>query len=131
MEMLDNDGSFESFKGICDECKNDTLFYYSKVNQHIGAYCVFCDKWLGWVKQWNDRTWKEEIKKRAKYKCERCGEYLTPREAKAHHKVPKWFMPAWQYDINNGMCLCPNCHKQIHGKGGTIREEVKDETATN
>lgn len=123
MEDIDiiPDGTFEEWKNPCPEC-GPTLFYYKRVNQHIGAYCALCDRWLGWVKQWNDKDWDKRIKERDLYICQRCGKRLQGREAQAHHKIPKWFMPQLQYELDNGICLCPACHKQLHGKDGTIKE---------
>ena len=116
------DRTFEEWTKPCPEC-GGILFRYKRVNQHIGAYCIFCDDlWLGWVKQWTDKDWDKRIKERDFYTCQRCGKLLQGREAHAHHKIPKWFMPGLQYDLNNGICLCTACHKQIHGKGGTIKE---------
>ena len=121
-KRIEIDGSFEEYKGTCPICQNTELFYYKEVHPHIGAYCVFDDTFLGWVRQWNEANWKRVIKERAKYTCERCGALLSGREAQAHHKLPQWFMPELKFDVNNGICLCRACHKQIHGKGGTIKE---------
>ena len=117
------DGTFEEWDKPCPECGNRHIIRYKRVNQHIGAYCAFCDDlWLGWVKQWNDKDWEKRVKWRDLYTCQRCGKLLQGREAHAHHKIPKWFMPELQYDLDNGICLCTACHKQLHGKGGTIKE---------
>lgn len=122
-EYLEEDGSFIEYKGKCPECGNSNLFVYKRVNQHIGAYCPFCeDLWLGWVKQWTDKEWDKHVKERDMYTCQRCGRLLQGREAHAHHKLPQWFMPKLKYDLDNGICLCTACHKQLHGKGGTIKE---------
>jgi hypothetical protein len=40
----------------------------------------------------------------------------------AHHKMPVWFMPELQFDIDNGITLCKKCHRQLHGASGTIKE---------
>ena len=124
-----SDGSFIERTDPCPYCGGG-IFEYRRKGPHIGAYCVFChDEWtedykfVGWVKQWTDKDWDRYIKERALYRCERCGELLSGRQAHAHHKLPKWFMPELKYDINNGICLCTNCHKQIHGYGGTIKQQ--------
>ena len=45
------DGTFEEWDKPCPECGNRHIIRYKRVNQHIGAYCAFCDDlWLGWVK---------------------------------------------------------------------------------
>ena len=126
------DGTFVEWDKPCPQCGNTDIFRYKRVNQHIGAYCAFCDDlWLGWVKQWTDKDWDRYIKERDFYICQRCGKLLQGRDAQAHHKIPKWFIPKLRYDLNNGICLCRACHKQIHGKGGTIKESEDKEYETN
>lgn len=115
------DGSFVERTEPCPEC-GGTLFYYKKVNQHIGAYCAFCDIWLEWVKQWTDKNWSRYIKERDHYTCKVCGRLLYGKEAQAHHLIPWWMDEKFRYDKNNGVCLCDTCHKRIHGKAGTIKE---------
>ena len=122
-ERVRPDGTFKEWDKPCPECGNPSLFIYKRIGQHIGAYCVMCDdRWLGWVKQWTDKDWDRLVKERDHYTCQRCGRLLNGREAHAHHMVPRWFMPDLQYDLDNGITLCTACHKQLHGKGGTIRE---------
>ena len=115
------DGSFEEVKGECPHC-GGKFFTYKYSHPHIGAYCDRCGSWIRWCPQWTDDTWNKRIKERDMYTCQRCGKPLVGREAHAHHLLPKWFMPQRQYDLNNGICLCTKCHKQIHGNGGTIKE---------
>lgn len=115
------DGSFVEWEKPCPECKV-TMIYYKRSGPHIGAYCCFCDRCLGWCQQWKDKDWNKRVKERDNYTCQRCGRLLNGREAHAHHKIPQWFMPKLKYDLDNGICLCTACHKQLHGKGGTIKE---------
>lgn len=118
-QVLPN-GTFELVYN-CPFCGSDEIFY-CRNNVHIEAYCDFCDRFIKNVKQYNnEEDWKKAIKERANYTCERCGKHLVGRQA--HHKVPVWFKPEWKYRLDNGMCLCTECHKQIHGYGGTIRDE--------
>ena len=122
MASLKVDGSFVERTEPCPNCGN-TIFKYLRKGQHIGAYCPFCDDlWLGWCPQLKDKDWNKRVKERDNYVCQRCGKILAGREAHAHHKLPQWFMPELKYDLNNGICLCTACHKQLHGKGGTIKE---------
>lgn len=125
-EMYNNlpvipNGSFEEIS-ICPVCGGGDIAYV-RVKMHIKAICRECGETIKFVKQWqNDADWSKEVKERAKYTCQRCGAHLTSHQAHAHHKIPKWFMPELQYDLNNGICLCNACHKQVHGKDGTIKE---------
>lgn len=121
-ELITPDGSFETVQK-CPHCGSTDIFY-ERSGVHIRATCQNCDSYIKFVKQWqNDADWSKEVKERAKYTCQRCGAHLTSHQAHAHHKIPKWFMPELQYDLNNGICLCNACHKQVHGKDGTIKEE--------
>lgn len=53
-----------------------------------------------------DDLWKKVIKKRADFKCERCGskEYIQ-----AHHIIPRTDY-SLRYDLMNGIALCRGCH---------------------
>lgn len=109
----------------CEWCgAND--FSYEPCGPHIKAYCNTCGH-STFVKQINDEEWRRFVKERAGYRCERCGAILQGRRAHAHHKLPTWFMPELALDPDNGICLCTECHKQIHGYGGTIREEMAND----
>jgi ribosomal protein L32 len=44
--------------------------------------------------------------------CESCG---SQERLEAHHILPKAQFPHLIHDINNGKCLCRNCHKLLHG----------------
>lgn len=114
---------------VCPYCKREFVEAEVKENgQHISVKCNHCGGWIH-AKQAKGSNWAQMVKQRANYRCERCGKPVQGRGAHAHHKVPKWFMPKWEFDIENGMCLCTECHKQIHGGNGTItiEEEVNNE----
>ena len=107
----------------CPYCGRNEFSHARKNGPHITVKCTSCGGWIH-ARQMNSKSkWAENVKQRANYRCERCGKEVRGRGAHAHHKVPKWFMPKWEFDINNGMCLCTECHKQIHGGTGIIKEE--------
>lgn len=58
------------------------------------------------------RIWREEVLKRADYKCEYCGEKATI----AHHIQPKKLEPFFALDPYNGIACCEGCHYK-HGHG--------------
>lgn len=126
MVTINPDGSFELCEKECPECGNNYIFNYVQNGPHIEARCAFCDCFIQFCsKKKNLRPkWAKEIKERDKYTCQRCGKLLVGNEAKAHHLLPVWFMPDREFDTSNGICLCKECHKQIHDKGGTIRQEA-------
>lgn len=68
--------------------------------------------------------WRELIISRANGVCERCGK---PSEVlHAHHIAPK-AVCAFDGDIDNGMALCPECHKEVHSTDGCRLHELAAE----
>jgi hypothetical protein len=55
------------------------------------------------------RTWRKKIL--SKGKCERCG---RTENLEAHHIIRWADYPKGRIDINNGMCLCRECHAKEH-----------------
>lgn len=60
----------------------------------------------------NDKRVKEwKAKVLEKGKCEMCG---STKNLEAHHYI-KWAdYPMGRIDVNNGMCLCHDCHTTEH-----------------
>ena len=54
-------------------------------------------------------TWAKKIKQRGK--CEICG---TTENLVAHHIIPWAYSIAGRFDLDNGQCLCEECHKMMH-----------------
>ena len=54
-------------------------------------------------------TWKKKVKKIGK--CEICG---SKENLVAHHIIPWEYSITGRTDINNGQCLCSDCHKMMH-----------------
>ena len=69
----------------------------------------------------NDRNsskvinWKKKIKQKGY--CEWCG---SKDNLVAHHIIQWKDSITGRTDINNGMCLCNDCHKKIHTDDGWI-----------
>lgn len=62
--------------------------------------------------------WKEAVKERDNYTCQKCyGKNQTKRKVAAHHIKPKEGFPELMYDISNGITLCDYCHRSLHHKG--------------
>ena len=54
-------------------------------------------------------SWAKKVKKNGK--CEICG---AKDKLVAHHRIPWEYSIKGRTDLNNGQCLCENCHKMIH-----------------
>lgn len=56
-------------------------------------------------------AWAKKVKERDGYQCRECG---SRENLHAHHLLPKAEYPDFQYDIENGVTLCLECHEKIH-----------------
>ena len=119
--MLTCPEGYKPYEEQCPYC-GSTFFDYRRNGPHMEVWCVGCDRHITYIPKLDIDIWKKSVKERDLYTCQRCGAILTPRTAHAHHKLPVWFMPKLQFNTDNGITLCKQCHKQIHGVGGTIKE---------
>jgi hypothetical protein len=71
-------------------------------------------------------TWKRLVKQKANYVCQCCGYQGKKWEGTiiAHHLNNFNDFPDQRSDINNGFCLCKDCHKKFHSMFG-IKHTVK------
>lgn len=78
--------------------KEDTL------DNWLEGSATVCDR--------NDRYvlhWKRAVVKHGK--CEKCG---RTEHLEAHHKIPWAIYPKGRINLNNGACLCDECHAEEH-----------------
>ncbi|MDE0635366.1 MAG: tetratricopeptide repeat protein [Candidatus Poribacteria bacterium] len=61
----------------------------------------------------NDNSWKNEVKRRDKYTCRRCG---FDKNLEVHHILPQKEFPNYVDNLHNGITLCGNCHSLLKGK---------------
>lgn len=81
----------KKYRKLMEEVREATGF---KVNNRSDAKVIY---------------WAKKVKKKGK--CEICG---SKEKLVAHHIVPWEYSIKGRTDINNGMCLCSNCHKMMH-----------------
>lgn len=68
-----------------------------------------------------DPRWQKvrlETMQRAGFACERCGDKETTLNV--HHKNYKRDRAPWEYEMNNYVCLCRDCHEIVHEQKETI-----------
>jgi len=124
--MIQCPDGYIPYEGECPRCGSRFVDYRVK-GPHMAVYCVSCDSFIQFIPKVNTADWKKKIKERDQYTCQRCGAVLNTTKLDAHHKMPVWFMPELQFDLDNGITLCKKCHHALHGAGGTINKEEKDE----
>ena len=64
--------------------------------------------------QLKDMRWKKlanKIRKRDRYTCQMCGNH---KKLQVHHKHYIKGRLAWEYEDNNFITLCRDCHKGVH-----------------
>lgn len=59
-------------------------------------------------------TWRQAVYRRDGYKCMNCGG--VDGGIHAHHIKPWADYPDLRFDVDNGITLCPTCHRAIHRK---------------
>lgn len=66
-------------------------------------------------KTYEYREWRKAIFKRDNYTCVKCG---SKEKIQTHHKKPFCLYPELRTAMENGVTLCPNCHKKegFHGR---------------
>lgn len=73
------------------------------------------------------RTWSKEIMKRDDYTCQTCKK--RGGELNAHHIYAWNKYPEQRFEIDNGVTLCVDCHKEFHkmyGRGGNTFDQFKE-----
>jgi hypothetical protein len=75
--------------------------------------------WKGGISKQDRRSdarykkWYKEVLAKDNFTCQICG--LRGGRLSAHH-IRAWAdFPELRYDINNGQCLCYDCHMELHG----------------
>ena len=57
--------------------------------------------------------WRMAVYRRDHWTCQMCGK--KTKQLVAHHIKPFKDYPELRYDVSNGITLCRNCHKKVHG----------------
>ena len=78
------------------------------------------------------RSWANLIKERDNYTCQVCGDNKSGN-LNAHHLNGWNTFPEQRFDLDNGVTLCTDCHKDFHsqyGYGDNTREQFDEYAAS-
>ena len=71
----------------------------------------------------NDKAWRELVKARDGWRCQRCGKRSVPFSDALHaHHWHRRGVQATRYDLDNGITLCPECHAFFHAHPAAAHE---------
>jgi 5-methylcytosine-specific restriction endonuclease McrA len=70
-------------------------------------------KITGRMTGWRLKDWSDAVKHSWNYTCAMCS---STEKLEAHHIIPREIMPEYASLINNGICLCKTCHRDVHIK---------------
>ncbi|WP_373561663.1 HNH endonuclease [Bacillus sp. AFS073361] len=71
------------------------------------------------------RGWRKEVYEKDSYTCQHCLD-KTGGNLVAHHLYSWNRYPNLRFDVNNGITLCKDCHKDFHkhyGYGDNTEEQ--------
>ena len=65
-------------------------------------------------------AWSKAVKERYNNQCAVC---FSTQNLEAHHIFPRRTWEVLALSLNNGVCLCSNCHKEFHSLNG--KKQIK------
>ena len=80
----------------------------------------------------NQRSWSKQVMDRDNYTCQICGDNKGGN-LNAHHLNGWNAFPEQRFDLDNGVTLCTDCHKEFHseyGYGDNTREQFDEYAAS-
>lgn len=77
------------------------------------------------------KNWRRSVFERDDYTCQECGERNYKGNGKSvwihpHHIKSRTEFPELQFDVNNGITLCRDCHRKTHNYGIKAVRRCKD-----
>ena len=73
-------------------------------------------------------TWRKKVYEKDNYTCQCCGDNKG-HNLNSHHLDGYNWCKEKRTDINNGVTLCEDCHKEFHniyGKGNNTKEQFDE-----
>lgn len=106
--------TFDSFKAnkhhICYECSKQMQSGENSYNYKGGVYSSELEMFR---KSYDFKKWQKDVFNRDDYTCQCCGDNKGGN-LNAHHKDGYNWCVEKRVDVNNGVTLCKDCHKDFH-----------------
>lgn len=76
------------------------------------------------------KDWRTSVFERDDYTCQKCKQW--GKQLRAHHILNFADHPGLRTDLNNGVTLCEECHREFHGINGfnTTMEQLEEFLST-
>lgn len=68
------------------------------------------------------KEWRLQVFERDEYLCTECK--TKGKKLNAHHIKPWSIFPEFRYDLNNGLTVCVDCHRNLHKINGNPKRKV-------
>lgn len=75
--------------------------------------------------------WRNAVLRRDGFKCQECGFVKAKLLLEAHHIMPRRDPDCAKYNIDNGICLCADCHDGISGREYEVKDRYQTIVALN
>lgn len=75
--------------------------------------------------------WRNAVLRRDGFKCQECGFVKAKLLLEAHHIMPRRDPDCAKYNIDNGICLCADCHDGISGREYEVKDRYQTTVALN
>lgn len=117
-------GMIKSSPGYALKIGNITTCYSEKCRpkgKEHGSYKIDADHESR--KASETKVWSREVMKKCNFKCVICS---TNKKLQSHHLDGWNWCVNKRFDINNGVCMCLDCHNKFHkiyGKGNNTKSQ--------
>lgn len=109
--------TFQSFKNskhkVCESCKRNLNKGENAYNWSGGYYDKEDTKFRHSLEY---REWRKKVFERDEYTCKHCG--CVDARLNAHHLDGYNWCEEGRIDVDNGITLCEDCHKEFHSVYG-------------